>query len=325
MAFGRRAFITLAGGALIAQPGSGLAQQPPRVRRIAIVHSGIPADKLTEAAGPLFLRRLFEELRRLGHREGANLVVERYSAEGSSDRFAPLAAIVVSSKPDVIVTNFTALTKALMMATATIPIVAITNDPIEGGLVSSLARPGANLTGVSVNAGFGIVGKRLQILKEAIPSAARIGFLVASRADEQRYGVALITKFLSEINEAQVRRAFAEMAEQRIEAALVSESFSFVAQRAVIVELAAKHSLPVMYPYREYMEPGGLMSYGPDTGELGKRMASDVHEIFNGAKPGDIPYYLPVKFELVLNLTTAKALGLAIPLLRRYQLNVLGS
>jgi len=174
----RRDFIGLASAAA-ALPFAARAQQPQKQRRIAFVHSGIPADKLTETAGPFWVRRFYETLRALGDIEGSNLVVERYSAEGHSDRFAALVDTVVSRNPDVIVCNFNDLVKAFAATTTTIPIVALVGDPIAGGLVTNLAHPGANLTGVSINAGSEIYGKRLQILKEAVPSATKIADLLS--------------------------------------------------------------------------------------------------------------------------------------------------
>src|ERR1700690_1568523 len=149
----RRDFMKLLGGAA-AWPIAAGAQQSQKQHRIAFVHSGIPADHLTETAGPFWVRRFYETLRGLGETEGSNLVVERYSAEGRADRFAALAAEVVSRNPEVIVSNLNDLVKAFMTVTATIPIVAVTGDPIAGGLLTNLARPGGNLTGVSINAGI---------------------------------------------------------------------------------------------------------------------------------------------------------------------------
>src|SRR5450631_906009 len=201
----RRNFIGIIGGAT-AWPLVASAQQPRKQHRLAFVHSGIPADKLTATAGPFWVRRFFETLERLGHNEGGNLVVERYSAEGHSDRFAALTAEVVSRKPDVIVSNLNALVKTFLAATATIPIVGITSDPIAGGLITSLAHPGSNLTGVSVEAGPEIIAKRLQIMKEAIPSAAKVAYLLSNmRPDSvggesyheaaRRLGIALAESF----------------------------------------------------------------------------------------------------------------------------------
>jgi putative ABC transport system substrate-binding protein len=312
----RRDFMKLLGGAA-AWPIAAGAQQSQKQHRIAFVHSGIPADHLTETTGPFWVRRFYETLRGLGETEGSNLVVERYSAEGRADRFAALAAEVVGRKPDVIVSNLNDLVKAFTTATTTIPIVAIIADPIALGLVRSLARPGGNLTGVSIDTGTGIVAKRLQILKEAMPSAIKVAYLLSNsgtwdssaglpdREAAQQLGIAL--------NEVQLRRTFAEMSEQKLDAAIVDEGGTFLAQRALIVELAQKHRIPVIYPYRDYADLGGLMAYAPELGELAQRMANDVHQILNGAKPGDIPFYQPNKFQLIVNLKAAKALDLIIP------------
>jgi putative ABC transport system substrate-binding protein len=324
----RREFIAGTGGAAtpwFLWPLAARAQQTQKQHRIAFVHSGIPADQLTETAGPFWVRRFYETLRRLGHVEGGNLVVERYSAEGRSDRYAALAAAVVSRNPDVILVNLNDLIKAFAAATTTVPIVAITGDPIAGGLVANLAHPGGNLTGVSIDAGIGIGAKRLQILKEAMPSAAKIAYLVSSRGGSdsaaglslreagQRLDIAVTWNFLPEVNDAQLRSTFAEMAPQQIDAAIVDEGGNFLAQRALIVELAGKYRLPVIYPYRDYVELGGLMAYAPELGELAQRLANDVHQILDGAKPGDIPIYQPNKFQLIVNLKTAKAFGIDLP------------
>jgi putative ABC transport system substrate-binding protein len=269
------------------------------------------------------VRRFYETLRELGDPEGGNLVVERYSAEGRSERFASLAAEVVSRNPEVIVSNLNSLVKAFTMATTTIPIVAITADPIASGLVASLAHPGGNLTGVSIDPGIEIVAKRLQILKDAMPQAAKVVYLLSNAWDNQtgslyreagqQLGIALIGNFLPEVNDVQLRRVFAELAQQQFDAAIVDEGGSFLAHRALIVELAGERRLPVLYPYRDYVDLGGLMTYAPDLGELAQRMANDVHQIFNGTKPGDIPFYQPTKFLLIINLKAARTLGLELP------------
>jgi putative tryptophan/tyrosine transport system substrate-binding protein len=322
----RREFIGLVGGAAAPSflwPFAARAQQSQKPHRIALVHSGIPANQLTEAAGPFWVRRFHETLRGLGDIEGGNLVVERYSAEGRSEGFASLAATVVSSNPEVIVVNLNDLVKVFMAATTTIPIVVITGDPIAGGLLTNLAHPGGNLTGVSINAGIEIIAKRLQILKEAVPSAAKVAYLLSGTwADQtelsyreagQRLGIALVGNFLPEIDDAQLRRGFAEMAQQQFDAVLVDEGGSFLAKRALIAELAEKHRLPMIYPYRDYVDLGGLMAYAPDLGELAQRLANDVHQILGGAKAGDIPFYQPSKFLLIINLKAAKTLGLDLP------------
>lgn len=325
MAIQRREFSTLLGGAGAAWPLAGWAQQAPRQHRIAFVHSGIPTDQLTETAGPFWVRRFYQTLRGLGYAEGGNIVVERYSAEGRSQHFASLAAAVVGSNPQVIVVNLNDLIQALAAATTTIPIVAVMGDPIATGLVVSLAHPGGNLTGVSVDAGYEIVAKRLQILKEVMPSAAKVAYLTSSRVlmdtslgsslqkAGQNLGIVLTWNFLPEVNDAQLRHAFAEMTSQRFDAAMVDASGSFLARRTSVVELAGSFHLPMIYPFRDYVDSGGLMSYAPDLGDLAQRLAVVVHQILNGAKPGDIPIYRPNKFQLLVNLKTAKALSLELP------------
>jgi len=320
----RREFIAALGGAA-AWPVAARAQQAQRQYRIAFVHSGIPVDQLTEAAGPFWVRRFYQTLRELGHTEGGTIVVDRYSAEGRSEDFAALAAAVVSRNPEVIVVNLNDLIKTLAAATTTIPIVAIMGDPIATGLVTSLARPGGNLTGVTIDAGFEIVAKRLQILKEAKPSSAKVVYLASSRVmldtslglslqkAGQDLGIALTWNYLPDVNDKELRRAFAEMASQQFDAAMVDASGTFLAQRAIIAELASAHQLPIIYPFRDYVDLGGLMSYAPDIGDITRRLANDVHLILNGAKPGDIPIYRPNKFELIVNLKTARALGLEMP------------
>ncbi|MGH6708190.1 MAG: ABC transporter substrate-binding protein [Bradyrhizobium sp.] len=269
------------------------------------------------------MRRFYETLRGLGDIEGSNLIVERFSAEGRADRFEAIAADVVGRKPDVIVSNLNGLVHALMTATSTIPIVGLTADPVAAGLVTNLARPGGNLTGVSINAGIEIQSKRLEILKEAMPSATRIGHLLSGVMDDgtaksmdeagRRLGVAVIGIPFTVVNDGQLQRIFAEMAQQKLDAVVVGDGGSLFAQRSTIVALAEKSRLPAIYPYRDYVELGGLMAFAPELGELAERMAADVHQILNGARPGDIPFYLPSKFQLIVNLKAAGAIGLAIP------------
>jgi putative tryptophan/tyrosine transport system substrate-binding protein len=318
----RRDFIARIAGIAAGWPLAARGQ--PRPHRLAFVHSGVPADKLTESAGPFWVRRVYQTLRELGDVEGSNLLVERFSAEGRAERFTSLAAEVVSRKPDVILVNLDDLAKAFTVATSTIPLVVITGDPVASGLLTNLAHPGGNLTGVSINAGVEIYGKRLQILKETMPNTAKVTALLsrvwtgpdglsAYHKAAQQSGIEVAEKVLPEVNGSALRRSFGEMAEQHFDAAIIDESGSFLAQRALIVELAAKHRVPVIYPYRDYVELGGLMAYGPDFIELGQRLASDVHQILHGTKVGDIPFYLPNKLQLVINLKTAKELGLTVP------------
>ena len=177
---------------------------------------------------------------------------------------------------------------------------------------------------MSINAGPEIAGKRLQILKQIIPAASKVAYLLSQTWTTRGPGpsfqelakpleITLIEKPLPEVDEVHLNKAFAEMTDQKFDAAMMDEGGSYLARRASIVEMAKQHHLPIIYPYRDYAEAGGLVAYAPDLGELAGRMAEDVHHILNGAKPGDIPFYQPAKFELIINLKTAKAIGLSMP------------
>ena len=301
---------------------SAWAQERAKQHRIAIVRPAGPVALISDT-GIHFYRAFFAELRRLGDIEGQNLTVERYSGEGRTDRFADLAREVVDRKPDVIVAIGDAIAQAARAANDTIPIVWGGADPIRAGLVTSLARPGGNITGVTVREESEIWGKRLQILKEAVPSASRVAYLdvrtywegdVGSLLEPSRQlQISLIGMQLQESTPAEYQRVFAEIAQDRPDGIMVDGRADLLAYHQLIVELVNKSRLPAMYASRDYVEAGGLMAYEADTGEAGRRTADDVHEILNGAKPGDIPIYRPTKYELVINLKAAKALGLTLP------------
>ena len=321
----RREFIALLGSAAVAWPVAARAQQPERVRRIAIFHPAIPTTRLTETGGGSAWRAFFGELRRLGYVEGDNLIIERYSAEGHHERYGDLAQEIVSRSPDLIVTGTNPVVTIFAAATSTIPIVAFMLDPLKAELVTSLSRPGGNLTGITLDPGIEIWGKRLELLKEAIPSTARAVVLgmregwegssgQALRDAGGRLGISLALMLPQEGTPSELERVFAAIEQQHPDAILVSGEGDLYAHRQLIAELAQKHRLPAMYPYRDYVEAGGLMAYAVDLAELLRRMADDVHQILRGAKPGDIPIYQPTKFELLINLKTAKALALTLPL-----------
>jgi putative ABC transport system substrate-binding protein len=320
----RREFIILLGGAAAAWPNLARAQQTATQHRIAIFHPAIPTTLLTETGGGSAWRAFFGELRRLGYVEGENLIIERYSAEGHHERYADLAREIVARKPDLIVTGTNPVVIAVTAATSTIPVVAFMLDPLKAGLVTSLARPGGNLTGITLDAGIEIWEKRLQILKEAIPSTVKAAFLgmrggwegsseQVVRDAGDRLGISLIWMLPDKGTPSEIERVFAAMEQQRPDAVLVSGEGDLYAHRHLIVELAEKNRLPVMCPYRDYVEAGALMAYAVDLAELLRRMADNVHQILKGAKPGNIPIYQPTKFELLINLKTAKALGLTVP------------
>jgi putative ABC transport system substrate-binding protein len=297
------------------------AQERAKQHRIAIVITAGPVARIDDP-GSHFWQPFWQELRRLGDIEGQNLAVERYSAEGRPETYPDLAREVANRSPDVIV-GHEEIVRAARTETSTIPIVVV-GAPILTGLAASLARPGGNITGVSVYPGIEIWGKRLQILKEAVPSASTVAFLAMHgwwegvigqelREAGQRLKISVIAMPLRESTPSEYRRAFMEIAPEGPEAIMVSSSGELAPHRRLIVELAEKNRLPAMYADRDYSDAGGLMAYAVDLGELGRRMADDVHQILNGAKPGDIPIYQPTKFELVINLKAAKTLGLTIP------------
>jgi putative tryptophan/tyrosine transport system substrate-binding protein len=308
---------------LVAATGSARAQQRA-VPRISLFHPAIPVNLLTETGGGTAWRAFFGELRRLGYVEGQNLLIERYSAEGHHERYADIAREIINSNPDLIVTGPNPVVLAFKAVTSTVPVVAFMIDPLKGGLIASLARPGGNLTGVTLDPGIEIWGKRLELLKEAVPSITSTAFLSMREGWEgsfgqamwdiaSRLGISLISMLPSAGTPAEIERVFAEMAGQRPDAVLITGEGDLYANRQLIAELAQKYRMATMCPYRDYVDAGGLMAYTVDLAELLRRMARDVQQILGGARPGDIPIYQPTKFELLINQKTAKALGLTLP------------
>jgi putative ABC transport system substrate-binding protein len=311
-------------GLLLASTTGALAQEPAKQHRIAIITTQ-PVANIDDPTIPVF-RAFFEELRRLGDVEGPNLAIERYSGGGRPAVYPDLAREVVARSPDVIVAIGNPITHAVRAATGTIPIVWIGPDPIQAGFATSFARPGSNITGVSMfDAEF--YAKRLQILKEAAPSASKVALLTMRRTWEasrqayqpayqqasQRLQISLMPMLLQEATPSEIQHGFAEIAPDSLDAIMVADIGELIPYRQLIVELVEKSRLPAMYGLREFVEAGGLMAYEADFGEAARRMADDVHEILNGANPGDIPIYQPTKYQLVINLKAAKALGLTIP------------
>ena len=301
------------------------AQQPAKPHRISIVVSTASASRINEQ-GTRPWQAFFAQLRRLGDVEGQNLTIERYSGEGRPEGFADLAREVVGRNPDLIVAIGPPMTLAVTAATSTIPIVA-SGTHTSSGDVPSLARPGGNMTGVRVEE-HEINGKRLQILKEAVPEASKVAYLEIRtfwesiggqqvreelRRASQILGISLTDILVEESTASEYHRVFAEIARDPPDAMIVSSTSELFPYRQLIVELTGKIRLPAMYGFREWVEAGGLMAYRIDLGELWRRMADDVHEILGGAKPGDIPIFQPTRFEFLVNLKAAKALGLTIP------------
>jgi putative tryptophan/tyrosine transport system substrate-binding protein len=319
----RREFIAALGGAAV-WPVAARAQQPVKSYRIAIVHPSRPIAMLSDKGSPSF-QAFFKELQRLGYIEGRNLIVERYSGEGRTERYAELVRDVVRSKPELIFALSARMLQYLKASTSTIPIVAYTSDPITLELATSLARPGGNITGIVSDAGIQVWDKQLEFLREAIPTASRVAYLTphavwaaptgaAIGKAAQRIGVELLGALLDDpIQEAEYRRVFAEMTLKHVDAVVVNDTPEHYAYQMLINELAQKARLPTVYPDRSFVELGGLMSYGPNIPDLFRRAADYVDKILRGTNPGEIPFYQPTKFELVVNLKTAKTLRLEIP------------
>jgi len=247
----------------------------------------------------------------------------RYSGDGRPEGYADLTRKIVDRNPEVIVAITNPVARAARGATGTIPIVWTGVEPIRTGLATSLARPGGNITGITVDAGSEIWGKRLQIIKETVPSASKVVYLGMRAEWEGRttelseagrqLEISVIGVPLQESTPFEYQRVFAKIAQEQPSAIIVSDIPDLLSNSQSIVESVEKSRVPTMYPYRSYVELGGLMAYASDLTELGRRVADDVHQILNGAKPGDIPIYQPTRFEFVINLKTANALGLTIP------------
>jgi putative ABC transport system substrate-binding protein len=307
---------------LLAAPLAAGAQQRGKVYRIALVHPALAVADMTEAKDPYY-KVLFSELRRLGYVEGQNLVIERRSAEGRPARFPEVAREVVQLQPDLIFLISGRMARAFKAATTTIPIVGMTGDPIQDKLVTTLARPGGNLTGFSADVDESVFGKHPELLREVVPRAVRVAalcprsggnYMQLMRPAAARVGMTLIGAFLDDpIQESEYRRAFAAMARERVDALLVADAAENDAHRRLIVELAAQARLPAIYPFRSFAEVGGLITYSADNLDQFRRAAGYIDRILKGANPGELPYQQPTKFELIINLKTARALGLTIP------------
>jgi ABC-type uncharacterized transport system substrate-binding protein len=311
----RREFMGLIGGAMT-WPFVARAQQPGKLPTIGFLGAATPS------AASQWVAAFAQRLRELGWTEGRTVVIEYRWAEGRSERFAEIAAEFVRLKVDVIVTWGTASVVAAKQATSVIPIVfAAAGDPVGAGLVASLARPGGNVTGSS-NQAADVAGKRLALLREVVPGLRRLAILanIGSPIGGVQMGEAQTTaRTLGlEVATLEIRRAqdiapALEAIKGRVEALyVVSEALVFT-HRIRIHTLALAARLPTMHDYREYVEAGGLMSYGPNFPGFFRRAADFVDKILRGAKPTDLPVEQPTKFDLVFNLTTAKALGLTIP------------
>jgi ABC-type uncharacterized transport system substrate-binding protein len=312
----RRAFITLLSGAVAAWPLAARAQQAG-MPVIGFLRNTLQEDSI------YLVTALRQGLKEAGYVEGQNIAVEYRWAENQSDRIPALAADLVRRQCAVIITGGNAPTFAVKAATSSVPIVFVTGeDPVNTGLVASINRPTGNATGVTFYGGA-LVAKQLEVLREVVPKATEIGMLVnptSPAAQEQSRNaqaaasvLGLKIHILNASNERDIEAAFATFAQQRVEALIFGGDALFTGQRDRLVTLAARHAIPAVYNLREFVAAGGLVSYGASSAEAYRQAGLYAGRILKGEKPGDLPVILPSKFELVVNLKTAKALGLELP------------
>jgi putative ABC transport system substrate-binding protein len=323
-----RRHLLIAAGALLCAPFAANAQQLATARRIAFLSAGSPST------GPNpWLDAFRQRLRELGHEDGRNFKLEARHAEGKTERLPELASELARQKVDIIIATSTFATRAAKQATTTIPIVMSVFDALADGLVSNLARPGGNVTGRTAMS-TELMGKRFQLLKEAVPGVTRMAFLIqrrlpgafgtqeqleqSNRAYMESYGAAaqplgIALYQVQAMGADEIRGVFPTLVRDRAQALYVIESPELVLHRALIAELAIQHRLPTLFGNRRLVDAGGLMAYSPHMLDEARVIAGYVDKILKGAKPGDLPVEQPTRLELVINLKTAKALGLAIP------------
>lgn len=310
----RREFISMTGGAAIASPLAARAQPAGKLARIGL---------LTLASGPTITMKGFSQgLQQLGYIEGQNLVLIYRFAEGRTDWLADMASELLALNVDVIVSNSTEAIVDIRSLNKTVPVVMLAiSDPIGNKLVASFARPGGSTTGVTLFS-TELAGKRLELLREVVPRLARVALLVQrdhpptatfvaeTQAAAERLGLALkvVEVFPDEIDEG-----FGSIDNEHSDALIVQQTTSFTVHLRKIAELAMSHRLPTVHQVREFVEVGGLMAYGPSVFALGERAAWYADRILKGGRPADLPVEQPAKFELVVNIKTAEALGLKIP------------
>jgi putative tryptophan/tyrosine transport system substrate-binding protein len=314
----RRRFLAGTSAVLLATPIVAEAQSSVKVPRIAFLNLGSPPVPAPLQGGP-FIKRL----RELGYEEGRSIAIERRFADGKVDRLPNLAAELVGMPVDVIISGDTDAILAVRRLSQTVPIVMTqVADPVGSGLVTSLARPGGNTTGMTIMASE-LAGKRLELLREIVPRATSVAVLalrdhrptaqfireteVAARALKVRLQIVQVR------NPEEFDTAFASMVSARAGAVIIQNNFLFNSQIRRLADLTIKHHLPATYAFRNFTDAGGLMVYGANSDDLWRRAANYVDKILKGAKPADLPIEQPTKFDLIINLKTAKALGLTIP------------
>jgi len=303
---------------MFAAPLAAGAQPNGKVYRIGFIQTA-PRKEIGH-----LIKSLDDGLRELGYVEGRNVVFERRFADGKQERLAALAVELVKLKVDIIVTGSNPVIAAVRQATATIPVVmAVSRDPVGSGFIASLARPGGNITGLANDPAPEIMGKNLELLKEVVPRASRVALLwnpvpagaaIYKNAVEtaaRNLGVTL--QSVESRAENEFESAFAAMIRERVNGVVVTSDPIFLGSRSQLVRLAGRHRLPTVYVQREFVEAGGLMSYGGNLAYQFRRAAVYVDKILKGAKPADLPVEQPTQFDLVVNMRTAKDLGIKIP------------
>jgi len=313
----RREFITLLSGIVAAWPLAARAQQPAKIPRIGFLGNST-ATMEANLIGPLR-----DGLRELGYEEGRNVIIEFRWADGKYDQFTALVAELLAAKVDVIITAGTPATLAIKKATSTVPLVFIAvGDPVGTGVVPNLGRPGGNITGLSSIAPD-LEGKRLELLREVVPKLSHVAFFLnpanafhtasmrQARVAAQSLGIKLQPM---EVNKSeQLDGAFASIVKEKPDALLILADRVFLHNRKRMMEFAIQQRLPSVNAYRELVEAGGLISYGPSYEDMHRRAAVYVDKILKGTKPADLPIEQPTKFTLLINLKTAKTLGLTVP------------
>jgi putative ABC transport system substrate-binding protein len=311
------AFAVVLGTCLAGVVGVAAAQQPDKIYRIGFVEAG------SMTSNQHFLTAFLDGLRELGYIDGSNVVVDTRWAEGQTDRFPELLADIIKLRPDVIVVASSAGAVAAKKTVKSIPVVFIaSSDPVDLGLAASRARPGGNLTGLARVFGEGLLGKAVQLLKDIVPAASRMAILwnPASAvnpglSEAQTAMLALrMTPLPIEVRDRSgLKNAFSQIRRQRADSLLVITDPLTLRNRDAIVSLVETERIPAVYEFAEFARAGGLIAYSASVPELFRRAAVYVDKILKGAKPGELPIEQPTKFELVINLKTARALGLTIP------------
>jgi putative ABC transport system substrate-binding protein len=321
----RREFIFGSMTLWMSTPSFAQDKSTARSRRIVIAHSSSPVSEIRIDGDNPLVNALFDELVKLGWVEGKNMEIVRFSANGRTEHFAPVSEEIVKIGPEVIVANTSAFVRTLKQMTTSIPIVGITADPLAYGLTKSLSRPDGNVTGVSVDAGLELWGKRLSIVRELLPSASRIGFLTIRASWEgpqgqsllhaaRDIGVTILGPPLDDpVQAPEYRRVIDAMHAENADAVIVGDASTNFTYRKEIIAITNELRLPTIFPYREFVDEGGLVAYAVEVRDLWRRAAHCVDALLRGARVSDIPYYQASTFRLIINVEAARRLGLTIP------------